>query len=165
MKILNIVFLLWMTCHHLQAQVQPEEFMNHMLGTFEWKMYKPLSHTIIRTGKRTSEPCFEGQLFMFRETFSDSDIEQVGFFGYDKEANQILSVGLYNVDMGPHILKGSLKKEKQGYQVIFIEDDKTIVLHIKNREYHYWEYYSKKGDVWSLDDLRIDFYRATAAPQ
>jgi len=161
MRISHIVFLLWLSCHLAQAQVRPKELINQVQGTFEWEMRKPSSNTVISQGERTSSPYFEGQLFMFRETFLDSDIEQVGFFGYDNQTKHVISVGLYNIDMGPHILKGTVEKVVQGYQVTFFESDKRIVLHIKDRDHHFWKYYSKLDVGWSQDDLQIDFHRKT----
>ncbi len=163
MKVKHLSILLlstfYLTNAIAQAQVYPKELISQMQGAFEWEMKKPSTNAIIRKGERTSSTYFEGQLFMFRETFLDTDIEQVGFFGYDNQTKQVINVGLYNVDMGPHILKGTPEKVNQGYQVTFFENDKKIVLHIKDSDHHYWEYYSKRDSRWSQDDLQIDFHR------
>jgi hypothetical protein len=160
MKQFALFFLVLISLQTNEAQQKDlNGLVSQMSGAFIWEMTKPASQTMIRKGERTSEPYFEGQLFMFRETFFDSKIEQVGFFGYDTKEKQVLSVGLYNVDMGPHILKGTPEKLDKGYLVTFFEKDKKIVLHIENREHHFWKYYSKNGDQWMVDDLQIDFYR------
>jgi hypothetical protein len=159
MKPLALFFLGASCCIARAQQMDLKALVSQMSGSFTWEMTKPSSQALIRKGERISESYFDGQLFMFRETFSNSNIEQVGFFGYDTKGKQMLSVGLYNVDMGPHILKGAPEKVDQGYQVVFFEKGKKIVLHVENREHHFWEYYSKIEGEWTMDDLRIDFYR------
>lgn len=159
MKLLTLFFL-GVSCFAVRTQeIDFKTLVFQMSGAFVWEMTKPSNQTMIRNGERTSESYFEGQLFMFRETFYNSKIEQVGFFGYDVKEHQVLSVGLYNVDMGPHILKGIPEKVNEGYQIIFFEQGKKIVLHVENREHHFWEYYSNNDGEWIRDDFRIDFYR------
>lgn len=161
---MKIAIGLALSCICIQQQIQAQDIhakqlVSNLFGKFEWQMKKPSVDKIIRKGTRVSEPYFDGTMLFFKETFFDSNIEQVGFFGYDAKNKTIFSIGLYNVDIGPHVLKGTLKKESQGYSVRFFEGDKQIVLQVENEGYHYWEYYSKQGKVWSKDDLQIDFYR------
>lgn len=128
-------------------------------GSFNWEMKRPSQGEILRSGQRTSEFQFNETVFSFQETFFDSDVEQVGFFGYNAKENNIFSIGIYNVDMGPHILRGTLQKMTNGYLVRFFEGEKQVVLRVMSNMHHFWEYYSKTGDQWIKDDLRIDFYR------
>lgn len=160
MKSRVLFLVVWLVVFHFgKAQDFSRDLMASMIGDFYWEMTKPSTHLSVKKGERVSEPYFNGCLFLFHETFYDSEIEQVGFFGYDTRENKVLSVGLYNVAMGPHVLKGYPQQKGQGYEVTFFEGDKKIVLYVENRNFHYWVYYSKDKDQWIMDDLRIDFHR------
>lgn len=163
MKSNSIFCLLFLSYSNfiLAQEIKPHEIVENMSGNFEWAMVKPKSKQIVRRGKRTTEQHFNGQILFFCETFYDSEIEQLGFFGYDTKTKEIVSVGLYNIDLGPHILRGMPQRDGQGYRVAFYEGNKKIILTIKSPKHHYWQYYSKENRKWIQDDLQIDFRKST----
>jgi hypothetical protein len=159
MKIKCLVVCLFIFYFSLGQNIELQRIVDFMAGNFEWQMIKPISQEVVRTGHRTTQEQFDGHLFFFEETFMDSNIEQVGLFGYDEKVGDIISIGIYNIDFGPHIIRGKPQRVGRGYRVIFYQMDKKIVLEIHDYGHHCWQYFSKKNGIWVQDDLQVDFTR------
>lgn len=121
-------------------------------------MIRPSENKVIRTGTKSSDYHLDSLILLSRETFDLSEIEQVALFGYNQKDSLFFSVSAYNVDIGPHLIRGSL--HENGRTVEFQENDSTkLFLSIVNRDEYQWTYQIRKNGGWEERDLKIVFSR------
>lgn len=134
------------------------EVLSYYQGKFTWEMGRTSESTILRTGESTSTYVLDSLVLQGHEIFHDSNIEQVGYFGYDSKQSKFFSVGIYNIDKGPHLLQDGIFVSD--YVIEFKENDSTkVYLTFINIDEHYWTTKSLKEGNWIVNDLKILFKR------
>ncbi len=162
---LMAIFLAFLFFGLLQAQENKKSLpyhvkkvMNLLQGKFTWQMIRPSTNEILRTGIKESHYELDSSILITKETFDTSNVKQIGFFGYKEIDSSYFFIQLYNVDIGPHILKGYINKDLN--RITFPESDssKFYLNFVGNSEY-YWTYETLKNDEWIKRDLQIIFKR------
>ncbi len=140
--------------------ISPEirRVLNSLSGSFTWKIVRPSSNEIIRTGTKHSSYQLDSLALLGHEEFNDSNIKQMSFMAYNQKDSTFASVGMYNIDIGPHIAKGRLNRLKNG--INFFENDSTkLNLVIVDASKYYWTYQNLENGIWKNRDLKIVFDR------
>jgi len=134
------------------------EIMNNLQGSFEWKMIRPSDNKILRTGTKVSQYDLDSLILISHEEFNSSKIKQTALFGYKKSDSSFFSIGLYNIDIGPHISYGYLNKDLR--RVEFFENDSSkFYLNMVDTSEYNWTYEDLKNQNWIKRDLKIIFER------
>ncbi len=82
----------------------------------------------------------------------------MSFMAYRKKDSTFVSIGLYNVDVGPHIIEGRFNEPKK--RIEFFENDSTkLNLTIVDATKYYWTYQNLENGVWKKSGLKIVFKR------
>lgn len=162
--ILNIILILC-NVNSITAQKKSDtiptdviEILNSLNGSFRWKMIRPSDNKVLKTGTKYSSYHLDNLVLLNHETFDSSKIEQISLFGYRENDSTFISVGMYNVDIGPHIILGHLNKSEK--RIEFSENDSSkLYLNILNSSKYYWTYQLLKNGIWIDRDLKIIFER------
>ncbi len=134
------------------------DVLNTLQGEFRWKMIRPSDSTVLRTGTKTSSYRLDSLALLSHETFDSSDIRQMAVFGFRQKDSTFFSVGMYNVDIGPHTIEGRFNKHKK--RIEFSENDSTrLYLNMIDASKYYWTYQTLKDGHWKDRDLKIVFER------
>ncbi len=159
------VAMIALTIGSLSAQsgretIPPEvrEILNTLHGDFKWEMIRPSDGKTLRTGTKTSRYHLDSLVLFSGETFDASEIEQVAFFGYNHRDSLFFSVGIYNIDPGPHLTQGFLTENESVIE--FQENDSSrLFLEIIDTNQYNWTYKHLKDKAWRDRDLEITFKR------
>ncbi|MEP1095401.1 MAG: hypothetical protein ABJG78_09845 [Cyclobacteriaceae bacterium] len=135
------------------------EVLNTLQGNFNWTMIRPSDNKVLRTGTKTSTYDLDSLILLSHEEFDSSSIKQVAFFGYNRSDSSFVSVGLYNIDMGPHVSSGYFVEDSR--RIEFYENDSArYYLNLSSPSRYFWTYENLKNQKWEKRDLKIVFERS-----
>ena len=116
---------------------------------------------LIRQGSRSSQYGLDSLNLIIKESFADSNIEMNGMLGYNSKDSLFYAVSVFNVDPGPHVMKGNLISSNE---IRFVEENTGTVniLTILNGNNHFWTSFKKRDNgSFERNDIKIIFTRKT----